>query len=151
MKSTILNLCKTDSEWTTSMIRIVVALVMFAHGAQKMLAWFGGHGPGWTIEMWGKWFGFPGWITALVIIGEFFGPILLLVGLGTRLMSTVMATIMIGAVWFVHLRWGFYMNWYSEQGRGEGFEYHILLFAMCVFLMAKGGGKFSIDRWLTDK
>jgi putative oxidoreductase len=146
MKKYIQALCATNDDVTLTIIRIVLAVIMFAHGAQKMLGWFGGHGPVWTIEMWEKWFGFPAWITVLVIIGEFFGSILLLIGFVTRFASSTIILIMLGAMYFVHFKWGFYMNWYNEEGRGEGYEYHILVLTICLVLLMKGGGKFSVDR-----
>ena len=151
MNSTFTRVCKTENDLAIAIIRIVLAAVMFAHVAQKMLGWFGGHGPSWTIEKWTGWFGLPGWVTALVIVGEFFGSILMLVGVGTRIMAFVTALIMIGAVYFVHFRWGFYMNWYNEQGRGEGFEYHLLTMSMCIFLIMRGSGALSFDRMLTNR
>jgi putative oxidoreductase len=124
---------------------------MLAHGAQKMLGWFGGHGPAWTVEMWQKWFGFPPFITWLVILGEFIGPIFIIVGFLTRIMSAIIALIILGAMYFVHFKWGFFMNWYSEAGRGEGFEYHILVLAICAVLIARGSGKASIDAMLSKQ
>lgn len=145
------NLFRTTDDFTLTILRVMLGCVMLAHGSQKMLGWFGGHGPAETVEMWTKWFGFPAFITWLVIIGEFFGPILLIAGLLTRVMSAVTALIMFGAIYFVHLRWGFYMNWYSESDRGEGIEYHILVLAICAVLMIKGAGKLSVDKVLAGR
>jgi putative oxidoreductase len=140
------NLGRTRSEIAPFIIRVVLGVVMFAHGAQKLLGWFGGHGPSWTVEKWGQWFNMPPFITWLVIMGEFLGPLFLLVGFLSRFMAAVIAVIMLGAIYFVHFRWGFYMNWYSEQERGEGFEYHLLVLGICLALMISGSGKWSIDR-----
>jgi hypothetical protein len=40
------------------------------------------------------------------------------------------------------------MNWSGAQ-KGEGFEYHLLVLAMVVFLLIRGAGAFSIDLALT--
>ena len=45
---------------------------------------------------------------------------------------------------------GFFMNWSGKQG-GEGFEYHILVLAICLPLILTGGGKFSLDGFISHK
>ncbi len=151
MKNSILfRVLTTSQDGLLAFLRIVLSIIMFAHGAQKMLGWFGGHGPVWTVEMWEKWFGFSPAITWLVIIGEFVAPILLLIGFLSRIMASILVLIILGAVYIVHLNWGFYMNWYNEQNRGEGFEYHILIIAVGICIMIRGGGKWSIDGRLTQ-
>lgn len=145
IRKLLTTICQTTNDGYLLLIRVVVAVVMFAHGAQKMLGWFGGHGLEWTVEKWAQWFGFPSFVTILVALGEFFGPILLLAGFLTRIISVVTILIMAGAVYFVHYRWGFYMNWYADAERGEGFEYHILMVTLCAVLTWHGGGKASVD------
>jgi uncharacterized membrane protein YphA (DoxX/SURF4 family) len=39
------------------------------------------------------------------------------------------------------------MNWTGAQG-GEGFEYHLLVLALALPLIVKGGGAASVDGWL---
>lgn len=65
--------------------RVVLGLVMFPHGAQKLLGWFGGFGWTGTMGYFTGLIGIPYWLGALVIISEFFGSIGLILGLGTRL------------------------------------------------------------------
>jgi len=57
---------------------------------------------------------------------------------------------MIVAIAMVHHQFGFFMNWTGAQ-KGEGFEYHLLILAVAVFLMIRGGGSFSIDRALSSQ
>jgi putative oxidoreductase len=52
---------------------------------------------------------------------------------------------MLVAVLMVHSQFGFFANWSGTQ-KGEGYECHLLAFAMCAFLMTKGAGAFSVDR-----
>jgi putative oxidoreductase len=125
------------------MLRIPLGVVIFAHGAQKMLGVFGGHGFFNTISDWEKWFHLPPWITILVIAGEFFGSIGLIFGLATRFCAATIGLIMFGAIYFVHAN-HFYMNWYGDQP-GEGFEYHILVLTIIATLLIVGGGKYSVD------
>jgi len=57
---------------------------------------------------------------------------------------------MVVAIGMIHHSFGFFMNWSGAQ-KGEGFEYHLLVLAITIFLMIKGAGAFSIDRALSDK
>jgi len=55
---------------------------------------------------------------------------------------------MLVAIVTVHGAFGLFMNWTGAQ-QGEGFEYHLLVLAMVVFLMIRGAGALSVDRTLT--
>ena len=141
-------LFKTERDEVLTLVRLVIGIVMFAHGAQKLLGWFGGHGPSWTMEKWTAWFGFHPVVTGSVILAEFVASLALMVGFCSRVMAVVTLVIMVGACYVVHFKWGFYMNWYGEPGRGEGFEYHLILASLCVVIAAKGSGRWSVDRML---
>jgi putative oxidoreductase len=52
---------------------------------------------------------------------------------------------MVVAIATVHSAYGFFMNWSGTQ-KGEGFEYHLLVLALTVFLMVRGGLSLSIAR-----
>jgi putative oxidoreductase len=132
-------------------IRCTVGLVILPHGLQKLLGWFGGHGPAATIEAFQQWFGLPMTVTALVIAAESFGALSLILGFATRLCAASIGLVMIGAITMVTGRWGFFMNWYNEQGRGEGFEYHLLVLGMVAVLILDGGGRYSVDRWVSGR
>jgi putative oxidoreductase len=95
-------------------------------------------------------FGYPAFITVLVIVAESFGMVSLIFGFLSRLMAAALGAVMLGAIYFVTGRWGFFMNWYSEQ-RGEGFEFHILVLGIVSVLIMKGGGKWSLDNYLMSK
>ena len=132
-------------------IRCTVGLVILPHGLQKLLGWFGGHGPAATIEAFQQWFGLPMAVTALVIAAESFGALSLILGFATRLCAASIGLVMIGAITMVTGRSGFFMNWYGDQGRGEGFEYHLLVLGMVAVLILDGGGRYSIDRWVSGR
>ena len=55
---------------------------------------------------------------------------------------------MAGAIFMVHLPYGFFMNWYGSQ-KGEGIEYHLMAIAMAAVLLLRGAGAFSVDRALS--
>jgi putative oxidoreductase len=147
----IKKLLYTESNLELFILRVVLGLVMFAHGAQKLFGIWGGHGVEWTIEAWGQWWNMPAVLTYMVIIIESIGSLLLILGFLTRVWAFFMAIIMVVAVYLVHLRWGFYMNWYMEPQKGEGFEYHLIVMAILAALMLKGGGKWSLDSSLIKK
>jgi len=140
----------TSNDPALAVVRIVLGTVMLAHGMQKLAGWFGGHGISWTIERWEAWFGLPAVVTMLVILGESFGAMLLIAGFLGRAMAAVTGVIMLGAIYLVHWKSGFFMNWYA-QPQGEGFEYHILVLAMVSLIIMKGSGALSFDAWITRK
>ena len=139
----------TDNEIAFTIARLAVGVVMFPHGAQKMLGWFGGNGFEGTMGYFTGTLGLP-WIVAfLVVMGEFLGSIGLIVGALSRVAAGGMVVIMTGAIFMGHLQHGFFMNWYGNQA-GEGFEYHILMIALAVITVIRGGGALSIDQKLAD-
>ncbi|MGB2723502.1 MAG: DoxX family protein [Nitrospira sp.] len=133
---------------------MVLGGVIFAHGAQKLLGWFGGNGFDGTMGFFTNVMHLP-WIVAfLVIIGESIGSLALIAGLLTRFTAASFIVIMLGAIMTVHLPQGFFMNWFGQQ-QGEGFEFHLLVIAMSLVLLVVGGGKWSLDgviaRWLGEE
>ena len=140
-------LLATRPNLTPAVLRIVLALVMLPHGAQKLLGWFGGYGWSGTMGFLTQNIGMPAPFAAGVILLEFFGPLLLIAGLGTRAVALGFAGLMLGAIATVHGEHGFFMNWSGAQA-GEGFEYHLLVIGICIALVVSGGGRWSLDRRL---
>ncbi len=136
----------TDQNVAALVLRLMLALVILPHGAQKVLGWFGGHG--WK-GTWGffKGLGLPSIAILLVFAAEFLGPLGLITGFLTRLAALGIALTMLGAIWIAHRKVGFFMNW-SGQQKGEGYEFHLLAIAMAAALIVLGAGPLSIDRWL---
>ena len=128
-------------------LRVTLGIVLFPHGAQKLLGWFGGHGPVATIEAFGQ-LGLPYALAVAVIATESVGAILLIIGFLTRLCALMVAASMGGAMVLLHWQNGFFMNWSGHQ-TGEGFEFHLLAVGLALGLMAQGGGLGSMDRILT--
>lgn len=141
---------ETSDDRTLTLMRFVLGAVMFAHGAQKALGWFGGPGFGPAIEYFGQTLGIPAPLAVLAIGAEFLGGLLLMAGLLGRLSALGIAVIMLVAAWMVHWPHGFFMNW-SGGKTGEGFEYHLLALALAVALVVRGSGAWSVDRWLVAK
>jgi len=138
----------TSNDVAFTILRLVLGVVFFAHGAQKMLGWFGGFGFHGTMGFFTH-MGMPAAVGFLVICTEFFGGLGLIVGLLTRIAALGIGGEMIGAILMVHLQNGFFMNWMGTQ-KGEGFEYHLLAIAMAVVLVLRGAGAFSLDGSLSE-
>ena len=143
-------LFQTDESWAGFTLRLTLGLVMFPHGAQKLLGWYGGYGFAGTMGFFTETMHLP-WIVAfLVIVGESFGSIALLLGLLTRFTAASFIVIMLGAITTSHLPNGFFMNWFGKQA-GEGYEYHLLVIGIAVALLVTGAGRWSADRIITEK
>ncbi|MCI0750249.1 MAG: DoxX family protein [Flammeovirgaceae bacterium] len=142
---------RTEDSIALFILRCILCIVIFPHGAQKLLGWFGGGGYQLTTQRWLEWWGIPFWLTTLVILCEFFGMISLLIGFATRFIAACYIIIMCGAIYFTHWKWGFFMNWYMQSGRGEGFEFHLLVIGIAVSLLMNGSGRWSIDKHLANR
>lgn len=138
------HLTRTSNDWSLSFLRVVLAAVLWPHGAQKALGWFGGYGFEGTMKYLTDTIGAPAPLAVLAIAVEFLGPAALAAGFLTRAVAAGVVGIMAVAVAAVHLPNGFFMNWSGAQA-GEGFEYHILMAAIALVLLARGGGAGSVD------
>jgi putative oxidoreductase len=137
----------TENSSAITILRLVLGILFFAHGAQKMLGWFGGYGFTGTMSFFTGGLHIPAPFAFLAIAAEFFGGIGLLLGLFTRIAAFGIAVNMLVAIFTVHLQFGLFANWSGAQ-KGEGIEYHLLVLAITAFLMIRGGGAFSADRKL---
>src|SRR5438270_11203119 len=142
----IRKLIATDNDTTTTILRLVLGVVFFAHGAQKMLGWFGGYGFTGTMGFFTGMIHIPAPFAFLAICAEFFGGLGLIVGLLTRVAAFGIFCNMMVAIAMVHHNFGLFMNWTGAQ-KGEGYEYHLLVLAITAFLMIRGAGAASLD-WL---
>ncbi len=121
-------------------LRLVMGIVFMAHGSQKLFGWFGGPGFAGTAEMFGH-LGLPGpgWLhAAMGGGGEFFGGLLIFLGLATRLGAFLTACTMLVAITVVHWSGGLF-------AANNGFEYPLTLLAVSVSLMLSGGGKWALE------
>jgi putative oxidoreductase len=142
-------LTATDSDMATTILRLVLGVIFFAHGAQKMLGWFGGYGFSGTMGFFTGMMHIPTLFAFLAIAAEFFGSLGLIFGFLTRIAALGIFCNMIVAVAMIHHQFGFFMNWTGAQ-KGEGYEYHLLILAVLVFLIIRGAGALSIDRILAS-
>lgn len=143
--SIIKKLLHTNLSTSTLPLRLVAGIIFSAHGAQKLFAWFGGYGLAGT----GQWMDSiglgPGYLMALLVGStEFFGGILLILGLLTRPTSAVLAITMVVAIVKVHLANGLFMS-------NNGYEFALALLAMTLALAISGAGKYSADQFISNR
>ena len=136
---------QTTNSITPTIIRLILSSVLWTHGAQKLLGWFGGYGFEGTMGFFTGTVGLPWIVGFLVIVIEFFGSILLFFGFAARFWGIAMAILMIGVALTSHVQNGFFINWLGNQ-KGEGIEYFLLAIAMGVSIAITGAGRFSLDR-----
>jgi putative oxidoreductase len=141
---------QTDDSWAGLILRLTLGLVILPHGAQKVLGLFGGFGFSGTMGYFTQTLGLPWIIAFLVIIGEFFGSLGLLIGFLTRFSAASIGVIMLGAITMVHLQNGFFMNWFGRQP-GEGYEYHLLVIGIAIALTVIGAGRWSVDQQIAQR
>ena len=120
-------------------LRVVIGLLFFGHGTQKLFGWFGGHGLAGT----GGFFesmGFPSGKRQAFLAGLFeaAGGLLIALGLFVPFAAAALTAVMLVAVVKVHFAKGI---WATEGG----FEYNAVLAAAVFALAGVGAGKWSLD------
>lgn len=147
-KSLIEKLFQVFPQQADLVLRIALGTVFMAHGSQKLFGWFGGHGWSGTIAYFSQAMGIPEVLSALVILGEFFGGIAILLGFLTRPAALGLAIIMAGAAIKVSLPNGFFLD---LKGPADGVEYVYVLFLMSLYFVIKGAGTLSLDNVISRK
>jgi putative oxidoreductase len=145
IKNVLKNIIASEQSNATLPLRLIAGIIFTAHGAQKLFAWFGGYG----LEATGQWMESigitPGYLMALMAgSAEFFGGLLLIVGLLTRPISFVLAITMAVAIVTVHLEHGLFMS-------NNGYEFALILLATSISLMVSGAGKLSLDNKIVQR
>jgi putative oxidoreductase len=143
-------LVKTNDSFAPTLARLMLGIVMFPHGAQKALGWFGGYGFTGTMNFFTQQMHIPAPLAFLAITAEFAGSIGLIVGCLSRIAAFGIATNMVVAILTVNAANGFFMNWYGNQ-KGEGFEYHLLAIGLALIVIFHGAGKASLDRLISNR
>jgi putative oxidoreductase len=143
-------LFKTNNSFAPTLARLTLGIVMFLHGAQKVLGWFGGYGFSGTMNYFTQQMHIPAVFAVLAIAAEFLGSLGLITGFLSRVAAFGIAVNMIVAVQMVHGANGFFMNWFGNQ-KGEGIEYHILAIGLALIVIIYGAGKASVDAALAGR
>ncbi|MDC6390557.1 DoxX family protein [Maribacter sp. PR1] len=143
-------LFQTTDSYAPLIIRVMLGIVVFAHGAQKLIGWLGGYGFSGTMDFFTETVGLPWIIGFLVIVLESIGAIALILGVATRPIAVCYIFLAFGIVFTSHIQNGFFMNWFGNQP-GEGYEFFLLWIGMAVSLIFTGAGKYSIDGTISKK
>ena len=145
MKQLLNKITTTTPGLDTVPVRIGAGLIFAAHGAQKLFGWFGGYGlegtAGWMASIGLE----PGMLMATLAGSiEFFGGLLLIVGLLVRPVALLLAVTMVVAIVTVHLENGLFVA-------NNGFEFGLALLLISVSLVFRGAGSLSADQVLPPK
>ena len=143
-------LLATVDDNTLTLMRLILGVVFFLHGSQKLLGWFGGFGFSGTMNFFTSMLHIPAPFAVVAICAEFFGGIGLILGLLARVAAFGIAVNMVVAVLMVHFANGPFMNWYGNQ-KGEGYEFHLLALALAIPIIIRGAGAFSVDGVIAAK
>ena len=138
------SLLKTTNSFAPTLARLTLGIVMFPHGAQKVLGWFGGYGLSGTMNFFTQQLHIPAAFAVLAIAAEFLGSLGLITGFLSRIAALGIAVNMVVAAKMIHAANGFFINWGGNQ-KGEGFEYHLLAIGLALIVIIYGAGKASVD------
>jgi len=143
-------LFRTENNYSWTILRVTLGVVMLGHGLQKAFGWFGGYGWDGSIGYFTDVVGLPFVLGAFIILIESLGAFLLILGFAARINAILVGAVILGAFFVDHLPNGFYMNWFGNQN-GEGFEFDLLFLAISSFIAINGSGALSIDRWIASE
>jgi putative oxidoreductase len=129
------------SPYAEPLVRVATGLMLVPHGAQKLFGWFGGYGIAGTGQFFASKLGLPASVAVLAGLVEFFGGLLLALGLATRAAAGLVVGLMAVAVIHVHLALGYFWT-------DGGYEYPLLWGILALSFAVRGGGRYSLDALL---
>lgn len=132
----------TDVSTAVLLLRVVLGVVFFAHGAQKVLGWWGGPGLAGTVQFMAG-MGIPAFLAYAAAFTEFLGGIFLILGFLTRISAVGIGITMLVAIFMVHLKQGFFAP--------GGIEYSLTLGVISLVILLLGPGRYSVDYNLFHK
>ncbi len=145
MKELIRRLTATPGDWGLTVARLTLAGVIFPHGAQKLLGWWGGYGFEASMQFFTQQVGVPAVLGLAAILAESVGALVLALGLLSRLSALAVGATMFVAMLFAGVPNGFFMNWFGTQ-KGEGMEFFLLTLGLALITVLRGGGALSLDQ-----
>jgi len=132
--------------WSLLIVRLVLGVIFFAHGAQKVFGWFGGPGLKGTIAYFKQALDIPAAATVVAALIECFGGLAMLVGFLVRPAALGLVIVMLVAVAKVHWKNGLFLNMSMTPGKGHGYEFNLALIGMALAVLVGGAGRYSVDR-----
>src|SRR6516225_256451 len=96
------NLMKTTDDFSLTLLRLVLGVVFFAHGARKALGWFGGYGFSGTMGFFTQQMHIPAPFAFLAIAFEFLSSICFLLSLLAHVSAFGIACHMVVAICMIH-------------------------------------------------
>jgi putative oxidoreductase len=141
---------KTENNWTGLVLRLTLALIMIPHAIQHTTGGLGGYGYTGVMGYFTQTLHIPWIIAFLVIVIEVVTPILLIIGLASRISAALLIILMLGIIFTSHVQFGFFMNFLGNQ-KGEGYEYHLLYIGLAIASLLEGSGIYSVDRLIDEK
>ena len=139
-------LLKTDDNLASTLLRVMMGVLVLLHGVGKLGSGFE------TFMGYMAYLELPAFLGYLTILIEVLGSLLLIFGAATRINAVLMFGLFVGMIVSVHAQYGLMMNWFGQMEAGqEGFEYHLLVLAMCAALVVLGGGRLSVDGYVSKK
>ena len=134
-------LLRSSNDKVLALMRLILGLIFFGHGAQMALGWWSGLGWHGTIDIFSTHLHIPAFFAACAILAEFLGALMLLAGFLSRIAALFIAIVMMVAILKVHLH-----NGLTGGAQGAGYEYPLALLALAILIIFKGGGAMSVDR-----
>ncbi|MCS3467198.1 putative oxidoreductase [Pseudomonas sp. JUb42] len=139
MNTLIKTVLNTRAGYGITVLRIIVGILLMAHGSQKLFGFFGGYGLEGTGQYMASLGLNPGYLMALMSgSAEFFGGLALFLGLLARPAALVVTIMLAVAILTVHIHNGLFMA-------NNGYEYGLALMAATLAILIEGAGRFSVD------
>jgi putative oxidoreductase len=125
----------------TLLMRLVLAIVIFPYGAQKVFGWFGSSYNLMT-DRFMQWSNIPNAMGDLIAWAVMIAAVLLVLGFFTRIAALALAILAVVAI-LVPAAGGSFMSWYSTQ-QGEGVEFFLLVATIATVLCMTGAGGIRV-------
>ncbi|WP_134700879.1 DoxX family protein [Ammoniphilus sp. YIM 78166] len=121
-------------EWSLLILRVVLGVTFLIHGVAKFQMGLG------NVAGWFDSIGIMGFLGYVVSFIELLGGIALVLGFGTRIVSALIAFVLLGAIFTVKLSVGF-----MGDGQMAGYELDLALLAMAVVLTMSGSQLYALE------
>lgn len=139
----------TYPSWSLLIARLVLGVIFFAHGSQKVFGWFGGRGLTATVNNFHQGLKIPRPLGYLASFTECFGGTAVFVGVLARPAALGLIVVMLVAIAKVHWPHGFFINFALQPGKGHGFEFNLALIGLALAVLVGGAGALSVDRLIS--